>query len=327
MTERGFPARLVERVEDRLERLVERAGMTYRGYETAPDTTLGATPYADMDTAGISGARDDGDLRIFLTEMPRLRGRSVIVAESDTEQRAIVVSTTALGPRPARALIDCIAGWLDDAQSPRRRWAPQTAGTTTYLVAGGAGRARLVLGLVRSNRPWRLIPTLTGMTAAAAAAASFGIFFSSIWAMSQALPWWRLAIITTLSVVLASLWLIVNNRLWERAGLDRWKRRLYNTVTACTVVFSALTLYAGLFVAILAAALIVIDRGFLAEQTGTDAGFAAYVHLAWLASSLGMFAGAVGSSADSYDDVLRATYGHRERLRRRASSPDAADQE
>ena len=50
MTERGFPARLVERVEDRLERLVERAGMTYRGYETTPDTTLGATPYADMDT-------------------------------------------------------------------------------------------------------------------------------------------------------------------------------------------------------------------------------------------------------------------------------------
>ena len=86
-------------------------------------------------------------------------------------------------------------------------------------------------------------------------------------------------------------------------------------------------LVVGSAVAILAAALIVIDRGFLAEQTGTDAGFAAYVHLAWLASSLGMFAGAVGSSADSYDDVLRATYGHRERLRRRASSPDAADQE
>lgn len=147
MTERGFPARLVERVEDRLERLVERAGMTYRGYETAPDTTLGATPYANMDTTGSDG-RDDGDLRIFLTEMPRLRGRSVVVAESDTEQHAIVVSTTALGPRPARALIDCIAGWLDDAQSRRRRWAPQTAGTTTYLVAGKAGRARLVLGLV-----------------------------------------------------------------------------------------------------------------------------------------------------------------------------------
>lgn len=69
MTERGFPARLAERVEDRLERLVERAGMTYRGFETAPDTTLGATPYANMDTTGSDG-RDDGDLRIFPTEMP-----------------------------------------------------------------------------------------------------------------------------------------------------------------------------------------------------------------------------------------------------------------
>ena len=34
---------------------------------------------------------------------------------------------------------------------------------------------------------------------------------------------------------------------------------------------------------------------------------------------MGIFAGALGSSADSYDDVLRATYGYRERLRRQAA--------
>ena len=340
VAEHGLPAALIERGEDRFEQIADELSLEYRGHTVTRDTTLQMTPRGDLET--VWGTDDSADeVIVFVTEMPRLykprdadgNDRSprnlVVLAELDRERNAAVVSLPALGSAPRRALrtlISTIAETVTGAGS-MREFEEQRGivvigdGDTEYVCAEGySRRLKLMAGMVRGNRPWRLIPTLTGMTAAAAAAASFGIFFSTIWSMANALSAWRLAAITLLSLVLASLWLIVNNRLWERVTVTAKPRaRLYNMTTACTVVFSAAVLYAGLFLATLTAALIVIEENFLASQLGYPVGLRNYVYLAWLATSMGIFAGALGSSADSYDDVLRATYGYRERLRRQAA--------
>nr|WP_231895912.1 hypothetical protein [Gordonia sp. LAM0048] len=339
VAEHGLPATLIERGEERFEQIADELSLEYRGHTVTKDTTLQMTPRGDLET--VWGTEDTADeVIVFVTEMPRLyRPRDgdddrsprnlVVLAELDRERNAAVVSLPALGPAPRRALrtvIATIAGAMTGDDSVpgferQRGIVVVREDNTEYVCAQGySRRLKLMAGMVRGNRPWRLIPTLTGMTAAAAAAASFGIFFSTIWSMANALSAWRLAAITLLSLVLASVWLIVNNRLWERAAVTAKPRaRLYNMATACTVVFSTVVLYAGLFVATLAAALIVIEENFLAAQLGYPVGLRNYVYLAWLATSMGIFAGALGSSADSYDDVLRATYGYRERLRRQAS--------
>lgn len=340
VAEHGLPAALIERGEDRFEQIADELSLEYRGHTVTRDTTLQMTPRGDLET--VWGTDDSADeVIVFVTEMPRLykprdadgNDRSprnlVVLAELDRERNAAVVSLPALGSAPRRALrtlISTIAETVTGAGS-MREFEEQRGivvigdGDTEYVCAEGySRRLKLMAGMVRGNRPWRLIPTLTGMTAAAAAAASFGIFFSTIWSMANALSAWRLAAITLLSLVLASLWLIVNNRLWERVTVTAKPRaRLYNMATVCTVVFSAVVLYAGLFLATLTAALIVIEENFLASQLGYPVGLRNYVYLAWLATSMGIFAGALGSSADSYDDVLRATYGYRERLRRQAA--------
>ncbi|WP_055475974.1 hypothetical protein [Gordonia sp. HS-NH1] len=344
VAEHGLPATLIEGGEDRFARIAEDLSLEYRGHTVTRDTTLQMTPRGDLET--VWGTDDSADeVIVFVTEMPRLykprdsdeNDRSprnlVVLAELDRERHAAVVSLPALGPVPRRALrtlIATIAGTMTGEDSIRgfeqqRGILVISDGDTEYVCAEGySRRLKLMAGMVRGNRPWRLIPTLTGMTAAAAAAASFGIFFSTIWSMANALSAWRLAAITLLSLVLASVWLITNNRLWERATVTaRPRARLYNMATVCTVVFSAVVLYAGLFAATLAAALIVIDESFLASQLGHAVGLRNYVYLSWLATSMGIFAGALGSSADSYDDVLRATYGYRERLRRQASEAAA----
>ncbi|PKZ65823.1 hypothetical protein CYJ73_09745 [Gordonia terrae] len=339
VAEHGLPATLIERGEERFEQIADELSLEYRGHTVTKDTTLQMTPRGDLET--VWGTEDTADeVIVFVTEMPRLyRPRDgdddrsprnlVVLAELDRERNAAVVSLPALGPAPRRALrsvIATIAGAMTGDDSVpgferQRGIVVVREDNTEYVCAQGySRRLKLMAGMVRGNRPWRLIPTLTGMTAAAAAAASFGIFFSTIWSMANALSAWRLTAITLLSLVLASVWLIVNNRLWERAAVTAKPRaRLYNMATACTVVFSTVVLYAGLFVATLAAALIVIEENFLAAQLGYRVGLRNYVYLAWLATSMGIFAGALGSSADSYDDVLRATYGYRERLRRQAS--------
>ncbi|GAC53538.1 hypothetical protein [Gordonia amicalis] len=339
VAEHGLPETLITNGEDRIRGIAERFGMDYRGVTVTRDTTLQMTPRGDLET--VWGAdRVPDEVVVFVTEMPRLftvRGGlggdrrtrdSVVLAELDRVRGAAVISLPALGPSPRRRLGNLIAtvvSSLKDSSTESfersRGLLVERDGETEYVVAPGiTPRMRLTAGMVRGNRPWRLIPTLTGMTAAAAAAASFGVFFSTIWSMANALSPWRLAAISILSMVLATLWLIVNNRLWERTtDTYRPRARLYNTATVCTVAFSAVVLYVGLFVAVLVAAMTVIEETFLSSQLGFRAGLVNYVNLAWLATSMGIFAGALGSSADSHDDVLRATYGYRERLRRRAA--------
>jgi hypothetical protein len=56
----------------------------------------------------------------------------------------------------------------------------------TYLsLPGVRGRARLLAGMVRANRPWQLVPSPATAIAAAVATAAFPIFYSSIWGMAR----------------------------------------------------------------------------------------------------------------------------------------------
>ncbi|MEE3852909.1 hypothetical protein VZC37_21410 [Gordonia sp. LSe1-13] len=327
VTEPGLPATIVEHADRRIRRVLDENEVGFRGFTVTEEAALHASPQGDLEAGWAGRAEDETDAVIFVTELPRAQGRDVLTVELDHDRRAAVICAPALGLFPGHALVRCVeqvlrrlsGGHGDDSGPAGGRWRSAGDGTTEYLVAAGPlSRLRLVVGMIRGNRPWRMIPTLTGMTAAAAATASFGVFYSSIWSMANALSPWRLGLITLLSVALASIWLIVNNRLWEGPGaMPRWRRRLYNTATLGTVGFSAVVLYVGLFVATLVAAVVVIESQYMAEQLGHPVGFRDYAYLAWLATSMGMVAGGLGSSADSYDDVLRATYGYRERMRRR----------
>lgn len=326
VTEPGLPAALVDRADLRIHQILEDSAVTYREFAVTEETSLHMSPQGDLDSGWAGEAAGESDAVIFVTELPRAQGRDVVVVELDHTRSAAVICTPALGLLPSRAFVACIeavlarlAGGPRDATGPvGGRWRSEDNGDTELLIARGiSSRVRLICGMIRGNRPWRMIPTLTGMTAAAAATASFGVFFSSIWSMANALSPWRLSLISVLSIAMASVWLIVNNRLWETTDLmPKWRRALYNTATIGTVGFSAVVLYVGLFGATFVAALVVIEADFMSQTLGQAVGIREYAYLAWLATSMGMVAGGLGSSTDSYDDVLRATYGHRERIRR-----------
>ncbi|MEH3155700.1 MAG: hypothetical protein PGN29_10240 [Gordonia paraffinivorans] len=318
----GPPARTVEKVRDVLaSRLRERLGVTSL---TVDAETLTLGPEGDLLVPElVERTRRHSSVAAVVTEFPRIRGRREVMVEINRERCTALVSLPALGLVPNRRLVGVVVDAVHrlrdpDATSSMRgaHWSSGD-GTESLSTRSSFGRTRMVLGMVRGNRPWRLIPTLTGVMAAAAATASFGVFYSSIWAMANKLSPWRLAGLSVLAVLVMTVWLIANNRLWEKRGaLPAYRARLYNAATTLTIVLNAAVLYAGLFVVALCTALAVIDSGYLAGQIGGDLGFRGYVCLAWLATSMGTVAGAVGSSADSYDDILSATYGHRERARR-----------
>src|SRR5699024_8998192 len=120
--------------------------------------------------------------------------------------------------------------------------------------------------------PFATVTKLSGVLAAAAGTGAFGIFYSSIWEMADALPPWRLGLITVMVIATMVLWLIVSNGLWERSrqlGSLR-EAAMYNASTVATLFVAVASLYAVLFVGILLGGLIVIEAGFMSKTIGVE---------------------------------------------------------
>ena len=106
--------------------------------------------------------------------------------------------------------------------------------------------------------------------------------------------------------------LIVAHRLWERAQEPHAREQvaLFNLATLATVAFGVASLYAGLFLASLAGAGLLIDSSLFASQVGHGVDFWTYVRLAWLASSLATAGGALGAMLETDTAVREAAYAY-----------------
>ncbi|TXS38416.1 hypothetical protein EAO72_35090 [Streptomyces sp. or43] len=193
-----------------------------------------------------------------------------------------------------------------------------------YTLSGRRGRAQLLAGMVRANRPWRLVPSLSPALAGALAGAAFGVFYSSIWQLADASSTVRLALVTVLSIASMIAWLVLSNGLWERPATSRSGRfsALYNAVTLLTVFVGVAIMFLLLFTATFLGACVVIPADYLSRMLHHEVGLSDYATLAWLAACLGTLAGALGSGLADEEAVRRAAYSRRERERqdRRAAA-------
>ncbi|HET7326050.1 MAG TPA: hypothetical protein VFJ14_02070 [Nocardioidaceae bacterium] len=280
------------------------------------------------------------DMVVCLTELPRQAHGRPLIADVSVSHGVALVSLPALGwlglqARARDTVVDLVARmarralgadhgssgqdrslgraaaeWL----SPTRTVPSEYEEIETYLaLVGLRGRARLLVGMVRNNRPWRLVPSLSSATAAAAAAAAFGIFFASVWGLADALSAWRLALINLVAVVAMAAWLGLYNGLLERpiGNQDRQLQPMLNASTALTLLVGVACMYLLLFVLTLLAALVVISPDFFQHSLRHPVSIADYAKLTWLTTSMGIMAGALGSSLDSEAAVRRAAYSKR----------------
>ncbi|PRC06593.1 hypothetical protein CQ010_12255 [Arthrobacter sp. MYb211] len=275
---------------------------------------------------------------IYLTDIPQYgQGKPVGRSISQLHGAATLV-VPSLGMARPRNLTSALVDIMGELAGDRKPLMPTSLSARAFSVSGSLdepsedgrsstryvslkglrGRIFLVFGMVRSNRPWRLVPQLSSALAGAAATGAFGVFYTSIWSMADYLSSLRLALITVVSILLLGLWLLFHNRLWERPRGKHYRERLvlYNTSTVLTVMLAAAAMYLLLFIALLLGSLVVIDHGFLSYQLRHPVGFAEYVNLAWLAASLGTLGGAIGSSFDQVESIQQATFSQREYERR-----------
>ncbi|WP_226365439.1 hypothetical protein [Pseudonocardia sp. ICBG162] len=143
--------------------------------------------------------------------------------------------------------------------------------------------------------------------------------------MATSLSPLRLLLISVVAIIAMATWLITYNHLWDRPPDQdaRAEAVLYNAATAITMIIGVTCMYVLLYLAGLLAALALIDPGYFSAQLQRPISIGTYLKLVWLASSVGIVAGALGSSLESEEAVRNATYGRRELERQRGRAADS----
>lgn len=280
---------------------------------------------------------EDWDLAVCLTDLPLASSGRPVVAHASPVHGVALISLPALGPvglrrrtrTTAMALIRTLAGETDEepgAEEPPsgplgRRLRELAAEPDAEDVSEGAwftarvlsGNLRLLLGMVRANRPWRLAARLSRALTATIAAGVFALVTSDIWRLADTLGWARMTAVAVGSVLAIGVTLIVGAELWERSTDPRVRKQvaLFNLATTATVAIGVVSLYAALFVLALPIALLLVAPGLFAHALGHAVGVGDYLELAWLTSSLATVGGALGAGLETDEAVREAAYTYR----------------
>ncbi|MER5717847.1 hypothetical protein [Streptomyces sp. NPDC002132] len=198
-----------------------------------------------------------------------------------------------------------------------------------YVLSGPRGYLKVLGGMVRANRPWRLVPGLSKALAAALATGAVATVNSTIWTLATSLSTPRLVIAMVGSVALMIGWLIVDANLWHRTDdvspEARKRAALYNASTVLTVGIGVIVCYVGLVVINLVWALFILNDRVFATTTRTPLHSTEYWTLAWFVASVATVGGALGSGLESDEAIRAAAYSKREQERRSALQDDHGD--
>jgi hypothetical protein len=315
------------------------------------DIVVRAEPMAaasdnDVDLVEIAHRRmlaEGWKLAICLTDFPIHVGNRPVTAHASATYGVGLVSVPALGAinlddRVRDAVLRLVEGLLGESvshpdgahdgarharmrerlqelASPVGRAEVQEDRTFRFVNAVWRGNLRLLLGMVRANRPWRLIAGLSRAVVGALGLDIFGVASPGIWILSDALGWVRIAVFAVGSIIVIWVSLITAHGLWERAYADRPGVRervaLFNMTTALTIAIGVLTLFLVLFVINLASALLLITTGVFSKQAGHPVDFGSYVALSVVVTALATLGGALGAALENDRVVRQAAYGYR----------------
>lgn len=327
-----LPAELAQHLAEVLPRALARADGARDWRATAHVTALVAGHVGDEEPLlrAISErkAAEGWDVAVGITDLPRRAGTRAVVADLDPERGVALTSVPALGvlrlPHRAQDVVVRLVLELlgTSAASPAAATglavlADDAASGPRLVLPALLGTWRLFAGMVRANRPWRLVSALSGALLAAFAASVFGVFTVTIWMLADRIGAVRLSVITVLSVAAMVVYLIVQHGLWERPENEAQRRlaRLYNVTTAVTLALGVLVFYAALFAVMTATVAFLVDGAVVARYLGHPPTWADYLDISWFIASLATVGGALGSGAEDGDTVRRAAYGARQRAR------------
>ena len=333
MADPGLAEDIAERVaEDLATRLRDETDKDWQVENVQEELPLGPDGNVALaEYAPVIFERHGWDYVFYLTDLPAFYNKRPILCRTVAESRGALIVLPALGAIRLRAqVIEVVVTLLSTLSGATEGIDPQAIGrdikrqnmvqllpgnSQLVILRGPFSTFRMLSGMLRGNRPFRLPGAMSGFITAGAATGAFGVFYSSIWDLADAHHPIRLLLIGILSVVLLTVWLIYRNGLWTARKAP--ETRLDNIATVITVGVGVLLTYLILFAGLFTLAIAIVDANYLSSQLEHTAGLESYLRLSWLAASLGTLAGALGANFDSDDAIRQATYSRRWHERRK----------
>lgn len=326
----GEPAALAERIA---EYLPERLGSPDRD-ERRWTTCVRRKPYLPDEQADfadiidtVDPSSEEEDIVVYLTDLPRREDTLPVVADVSADHKFALISVAGVGgihiERRVRTITELAIAHIlgEPALMPpgaaRRFRSAQVEDGIRYFAPSGLRRLRLLSGMVRANRPWRLVTGLSKVLVGAFATGAIALATNTIWLFADTMGPWRMSVAMILSIVAIILWLILDHELWERpkSPAERDRSVLYNTATVVTLVIGVVVLHVALFCLLLFTACLTLPSELLSSVLGHGVNFSDYLTLTWLLASIATIGGALGSGLEDDAAVKEAAYGVRQRQR------------
>jgi uncharacterized membrane protein len=326
----GKPAAVAERIAEYLPERLRSSDRVGRRWTTCvrrkPYLPDEQADFADViDTVDPSSEAED--IVVYLTDLPRREDTLPVVGEVSADHKFALISVAGVGgvhiERRVRTVTElAIARILGEPElkppgGARRFPCVQIEDGIRYFAPAGLRRLRLLSGMVRVNRPWRLVTGLSKVLVGAFATGAIALATNTIWLFADTMGPWRMSAATVLSIVAMILWLILDHELWERpkSPEERDRSVLYNTATVVTLVIGVVVLHVALFCLLLFTACLTLPPELLSRILGHGVNFFDYLTLTWLLASIATIGGALGSGLEDDAAVKEAAYGVRQRQR------------
>lgn len=341
-----MPASLIDKIIDELPQLVNDAidsdcDWTFE-VEVSPLTSSAEYINETIHRMVKIKEENDWDYVIGITDLPSLSHKKVVVSEFDSQKAVSLLSLPALGilnvQRKLKRMITHHLEYLyrydkdntsfesSKLSTPAvRNITPETPieeneSTNRYIIKSYfIGWLKVILGMTYINEPWTIITNFKTLVSLAFATGTYIAIFSTPWELSIEYQPWRLIALTGFSIIGMVFWLIYAHKLWESASTKttshyRW---LYNLTTFMTLFFITIANYGILFILLTISVSMFVPPEIFNSWTQADEDFTVmnYINLIWLTTSLGILAGALGSTAESEDKIRSVTYSYRQYYR------------
>lgn len=342
----GMPRTLIEKIIDELPELTEKyidADCIFK-FELEVSPLASSAEYINETIHRMAKIKkkNDWDYVIGITDLPSLSENRVVVSEFDSQKSVSLISLPALGffsvKRKLRRMVthhleylykyneDSMSFSSRELSSPtvmnisRETPIEDNESTNRYIIKSYIiGWLKIILGMTYINEPWSIVTNFKTLVSLAFATGTYIAVFSTPWELSIDYQPWRLILLMIFAVIGMVFWLIYAHKLWGKSSVKtavhyRW---LYNLTTFMTLLFVTIANYVILFILLTISVTMFVPPEIFNDWTQANEDFTVmnYINLIWFTTSLGILAGALGSTAESEEKIRSVTYSYRQLYR------------
>lgn len=304
-------------------------------FETKVDLLIGSAEdvHESIDKAIELKKQYEWDFVVCITDLPSISGNKVVISDFDNEQQVAMLSMPSLGwVNLERKLVKSITSLIEQlyynkpkshpnvslfirpkAVEPSEDDSTKQRYINPFIVLGWI---QLILGLTRANEPWKNIFNFKKIISVAFATGTYVSIFSMPWELSVQYSIYRFIVLMMIAVIGMAGWLLYAHQLFERktSKSQRVYRYIYNATTMLTLIVITLMNYVILYVLLSISISLFVPVSLFNNWTSANPDFTIrnYLRLLWFVSSLGLLAGAMGSTVEDEEKIRRITYSYRQ---------------